>query len=348
MASTPRSGPRWGNLAIAIAVPTTFLLAGVVALGAIEEPASDPRPAEPRPDESELPDITHLFARGRRGPIEPLRDPRPEDPARVALGERLFHDPGLSGDGSVSCASCHDLAQGGDDGRRVSIGIDGQLGQRNAPTVLNSGLNVRQFWDGRAATLEEQAGEPIENPVEMGSDWDTVLAHLERDATYVAAFREAFGAPPSREGVRRAIAAFERTLVTTGAPFDRYLLGDPSAVNEAVVRGYETFRRMGCITCHQGENVGGNMMQPLGRMLDYFDEVEERGQLFKVPSLRNVALTAPYFHDGSVETLAGAIEIMARHQLGLDPSPEEVADVERFLVSLSGRQPTSGEEDPER
>lgn len=281
-------------------------------------------------------------------PIGPLPEVGEQDEGLVALGQRLFHDPSLSRDGKISCASCHDIQSGGDDGRSVSIGVGGQRGDRNAPTVLNSRWNPIQFWDGRARTLEEQVDGPIQHPKEMGMTWDEVVRVLESDQAYVADFQKVFSTRPSPDGVRIAIAEFERSLITYGSPFDRYSRGDADAMNAVAIRGYETFIRVGCITCHQGVNVGGNMKQPLGRMEGYFKQESEtsdhegdRSPLFRVPPLRNVELTSPYLHDGSLPTLEIAVRVMARYQLGEKLEDEDVNDIVEFLKSLTGNLPPS-------
>jgi cytochrome c peroxidase len=292
-------------------------------------------------------------------PIQPIPAKVDLDPRKVALGERLFHDAGLSKDGTISCASCHDISAGGDDGRRVSTGIGGAQGALNAPTVLNSAFNFRQFWDGRARSLEDQVDGPIQHPDEMGMQWSKVLDHLTGDPEYTRLFAQAYGGAPSQEWVKDAIATFERSLTTPGCAFDRHLLGDASALSAQARAGYELFLSLGCISCHQGVNTGGNMFQPLGKMGDFFagreEEVrpsdlgrfnvtgEERDRFtFKVPSLRNVELTAPYFHDGSVATLEDAVQLMARFQLGEDLTAEEVGLIVAFLKALTGELPQGG------
>jgi len=289
-------------------------------------------------------------------PLLPLPAPPAIAPAIAALGERLYHDPRLSADGSVACASCHVIENGGDDGRATSIGIGQQQGDVNAPTVLNSALNFVQFWNGRAASLEEQAGGPIENPKEMGNSWPKLLTTLRADASYVKQFERAFpGAGISEANVRRAIADFERTLATPGARFDRWLEGDKSALSREELAGYEAFKSVGCIACHQGRNVGGNMFQRFGVFGSY---LTERGKLteadmgrfavtgkeadrfvFRVPSLRNVELTAPYFHDGSAQSLEDAVRVMARVQLGRPLADDEVGRIVAFLKTLTGKLP---------
>jgi cytochrome c peroxidase len=292
-----------------------------------------------------------------REPLEALPSVPELDPRVVALGRRLFHEPRLSGDNKVSCSSCHDLAKGGVDSKPLSLGVGGKLGLVNAPTVYNSSLNFVQFWDGRAATLEEQVGGPITNPIEMGSSWNKVLAALQADPSYVADFGVLPGGL-TEANVRRAIADFERTLLTRGSAFDRFLAGDETALNAQARAGYEMFKSVGCIACHQGRNVGGNMFQRFGVLGDYFKDRghvsdadygrynvthnESDRYVFRVPSLRNVIHTAPYFHDGSAATLTQAVQVMARYQLGRKLSEEQVSEIIGFLSSLSGEQAPAG------
>ncbi|MBX2802664.1 MAG: cytochrome-c peroxidase [Myxococcales bacterium] len=274
----------------------------------------------------------------------------------VELGALLFHDRRLSADDSLSCASCHEIAAGGDDGKPRSVGIGGQLGGINAPTVLNSALNIAQFWDGRAKTLEEQIDGPLTATNELGSTWPDVLGKLSKDVALVGRFDAVFVDGMTATNVRRAIATFERSLVTVDSPFDRWLRGDEGALPADALRGYELFKEHGCISCHQGRNVGGNMYQTFGVMGDYF---ADRGDLtdadlgrfavtgrpedkhrFRVPPLRNVALTAPYFHDGSAATLPDAVRVMARYQLGRRVADEDVTYIVAFLRSLTGELPS--------
>ncbi len=291
-------------------------------------------------------------------PIRPLTTPSGLDAGKVALGRRLFSDPILSADGTISCASCHDLATGGTDHRSRSVGINGALGTVRAPTVFNSGLNFRQFWDGRAPTLEAQVAGPITNPVEMGSTWPAVLARLAANPDYRRAFAAAFGTPPSIEGVEEAIASFERTLVTTGSRFDRWLRGDAAALSDKELQGYGLFKSYGCASCHQGANVGGNMFQKFGFMGNYFADrghvaeadfgrynvthQEDDRFVFKVPSLRLAAAGGPYFHDGSVADLGSVIRIMARYQLGREIPEEDQAAIIAFLGTLAGESGEAG------
>lgn len=284
-------------------------------------------------------------------PIVPLPALPPLISERVALGRQLFSDRRFSADGTLSCASCHDLARGGADGRRFSVGIGGAVGSINAPSVFNSGLSFVQFWDGRAANLEEQAAGPIHNPIELGSNWADVLARLGRDAELVDAFALAYPDGLTAANVANAIASFERSLQTPNSRFDRYLQGQKQVLTALEIDGYRRFRDYGCVSCHQGAQVGGNMFQKFGVLGDYFagrplnksdfgrfnvTQREEDRHVFKVPSLRNVALTAPYFHDGSVDSLDEAVRIMGRYQLARRLSDEDVQAIVAFLKTLTG------------
>ena len=287
-------------------------------------------------------------------PILPLQPIAGLDPERVALGAKLFHDTRLSADLSLACVSCHDLTRGGVDGRQFSIGVGGALGGINAPTVLNSGYSLAQFWDGRAATLEEQAAGPIQNPIEMAANWPQVLARLEQDSALKVAFKRNYLDGLTAGNVLDALATFERSLVTVNSRFDRYLRGEKDILTGLEIDGYRRFREYGCTSCHQGALVGGNMYQKFGVLGDYFagrpttkedlgrfnvTRREEDRHVFKVPGLRNVALTAPYFHDGSAPTLDQAVIVMGRYQLGRDLSAEDVEAIVAFLNTLSGDLP---------
>jgi cytochrome c peroxidase len=284
--------------------------------------------------------------------LQPL-PPVPEvDAAQVALGDRLFHDGRLSKDNTISCASCHDLAKGGTDRAQFSTGVGGAQGNINAPTVYNSGLQIAQFWDGRAADLQEQVDGPVNNPIEMASNWPDVIAKLEADAVLKAAFAEAYPDGFSGENITHAIASFEETLLTPNSAFDRHLLGEDGALNAGAKAGYQLFVDTGCAMCHVGMVLGGQSYEKMGRKGDYFGDrgdvsdadlgrynVTKRDQdrhHLKVPILRNVALTAPYFHDGTVETLGQAIELMAKYQLGVRLDSLEKQRIQAFLSSLTG------------
>lgn len=284
-------------------------------------------------------------------PIKPLPVKLDLDGRKVALGKRLFHDKRLSKDNSLACAGCHELSNGGVDGRQFAVGVGGQVGPINAPTVLNSGFNFRQFWNGRAESLEEQAEGPVHNPKEMGSNWKEVVAKLGKDKPLVDQFRAIYGDGLHPRNIQDAIATFERSLVTQSR-FDQYLRGEFKAINEDEKKGYELFKNYGCVACHQGVNVGGNMYQTFGVLGNYFQDrgnitdadlgrynVTKRAQdrfVFKVPSLRNVELTAPYFHDGSAKTLNHAVDVMFRYQLGRTAPDADKALIVAFLKSLTG------------
>lgn len=285
-------------------------------------------------------------------PIQPIPEPPRLDLRKVELGNRLFHDARLSRDDSVACATCHSLSQGGTDHRARSVGIDGQVGQVNAPTVFNSALNFRQFWDGRAGTLEDQVDGPTHNPVEMASSWPDIVAKLSRDPSYRAAFAGLYHDGVQPANIRGAIATFERSLTTPNSRFDRFLRGEVTAITEEEKAGYVLFKTLGCAACHQGAAVGGNMFQKFGVMGDYFADrghqtAADLGRFnvtgrdadrhtFKVPSLRNVARTAPYFHDGSAQTLEEAVAVMARYQLGRTLSQSDMDRLVKFLNTLTG------------
>jgi cytochrome c peroxidase len=285
-------------------------------------------------------------------PIQPIPLSLKQDRGRAHLGARLFSDPGLSGDGRVSCASCHNLSLAGADGRQHSPGLNGKLTMVNTPTVLNAALNFRQFWDGRADSLEMQVDQVIRNPDEMGGNWKNVLRRLSADPSYQTAFSASYKDGVTQANVQNAIATFERTLITPNSRFDRYLRGEQDAINTAEKTGYAKFKQYGCIACHQGVNVGGNMFQKFGVMGNYFEGKAQLSRadlgrfsvtgrdgdrhVFKVPSLRNVARTAPYFHDGSVATLREAVDIMFRFQLGRVASAADKDSIILFLNTLTG------------
>jgi len=289
-------------------------------------------------------------------PIQPVPQSLRQDPAKAALGRRLFSDTLLSANNRVSCASCHDVARGGADRRGVSLGLDGKPAALNAPTVLNAALNFKQFWNGRADTLEAQIGQVVENPAEMGSRWPDVVRKVQQDPQYRSGFAAAYKDGVTRANIEHALASFERTLITPNSRFDRYLRGEHNAISAAERAGYARFKQYGCIACHQGVNVGGNMFQKFGVMADYAARgaagkpaappdpgryavtgSEEDKYVFKVPSLRNVARTAPYFHDGSAATLEQAIDIMFKYQLGRPGSAEDKALIAQFLATLDAQ-----------
>ena len=285
-------------------------------------------------------------------PLKPLPAVPQQNPLRVELGRQLFNEPRLSVNGSLSCASCHRLESGGADNKAFSIGFNGQPVAVNTPSVFNASLNFRQFWNGRADTLETQVHAVVQSPSEMGSNWEHVVQTLSADADYRTAFGNAYPDGVTMINVQNALATYERTLISANSRFDQYLLGDTDILTREEKYGYQRFKAYGCIACHQGINIGGNMFQKFGVMGDYFKtrgnptdtdlgrylltKDEEDRYVFKVPSLRNVAVTAPYFHDGSAKTLEDAVEVMFSFQLGRIPSVEDKVLIIKFLKTLTG------------
>ncbi len=285
-------------------------------------------------------------------PIAPLPLDMKLDQKKVALGFDMFHDKRLSKDDTISCASCHDLNKGGADARASSVGVDNQIGPISAPTVFNAVFNMKQFWDGRAADLREQASGPVHNPIEMGSNWQEVLGKLKNDQVIVSRFGELYTDGLTSDNIVDVIVEFERSLVTPHSKFDAYLRGDKIALSEQEQRGYHAFKKH-CISCHTGMNVGGLSFEEMGRRNDYFasrnlplhdvdngrfnvTKDESDRHRFKVPTLRNVNHTHPYFHDGTQKQLKDAIRSMARYQAGVTLNDETVSDIEAFLLTLDG------------
>ena len=295
--------------------------------------------------------VVFASAQGRE-PIQPIKPVTAANPAMAELGKKLFFDPRLSKSGFISCNSCHNLSMGGSDNLPTSVGHRWQQGPINAPTVLNASMNVAQFWDGRAATLKDQAGGPIANPGEMGFTHELAVAVLESIPGYLVEFERVFGSRRiDIEKVTTAIAAFEETLVTPNARFDKWLEGDRSALSTEELEGYRLFKSSGCPMCHNGPAAGGRSFQKMGLVKPYPTANPAEGRkgvtgrdadrfLFKVATLRNVELTYPYFHDGAAATLPEAVATMRRVQLGDDFTPEENAKVVAFLRTLTGEQPS--------
>ena len=289
-------------------------------------------------------------------PIRALPDSAGGDPSRIALGRSLFFDTRLSRDGRQSCASCHDLKRGGADHKALSAGFGGKLNQYNTPSVYNSALNFRQSWTGREATLEERLDHIVQGPAEFANSWQAVLATLAADSALAARFRQVYDDELRAAYLKDALAQYLRSLITPSR-FDRYLRGDPGAITAEEKAGYAKFKSFGCAACHQGVNVGGNMYQKIGVMRELpglapagadlgrfqFTGREADRHVFRVPSLRNVALTAPYFHNGSIDTLEEAVDTMFKYQLGRSASAQDKELIVRFLHTLSGeRMPPPG------
>ena len=297
-----------------------------------------------------------------QGLLKPIPDEAPElpgnasTPAKVELGKMLYFEPRLSESHSISCNSCHMVGMGGVDLQETSLGHRWQHGGRNSPTVYNAVFNVAQFWDGRATDLEQQAGGPLVNPVEMGTTEEHVIEQLKGIPGYAAVFSKAFpneSQPITFDNVRKAIAVFEATLITPNAPFDQYLKGDENALDAKQKEGLALFINKGCVACHNGVNVGGSMYAAFGVVERPGADILPLGDkgrfevtrtvsdeyVFRASSLRNIALTAPYFHTGKVWDLRQAVAIMGSSQLGATLNDDEVGKIEVFLESLTGDQP---------
>lgn len=284
-------------------------------------------------------------------PIEPITPPKSINVGMAELGKKLYFDPRLSKSGFISCNSCHNLATGGTDNLKTSIGDHWQQGPINAPTVLNSSLNVAQFWDGRALDLKAQAGGPIANPGEMAFSHTLAIGVLTSIPAYVREFKNVFGKEKiDIDEVTAAIAEFEKTLVTPNSRFDQWLLGKTDALTSQELEGYKLFKDVGCVACHNGPAVGGASFQKFGIVAPYKASSPAEGRSavtgndadrfnFKVPTLRNVELTYPYFHDGAADTLGEAVDTMGRLQLGKTFTKDENAKIVAFLKTLTGDQP---------
>lgn len=296
----------------------------------------------------------------------PIPADNPQNDAKIELGKTLYFDPRFSEHGTLSCNSCHNVMAGGDDNRPNSIGMHDARGGRSAPTVWNAAFYSTQFWDGRAATLEDQAKGPVVNPIEMGMEsLDEAMGRLMNIDGYIPMFQAAFPGeenPVTADNAAKAVAAFERTLITPNSAYDRYVQGDESALTGQQVRGLETFASLGCTACHSGANFSGPAL-PMGTGFfqkfptydgsDYetkYDLVADTGRhnatgveadkhLWRVPTLRNIAMTAPYFHNGAVPTLDEAVRVMAKTQLNQDLTDEQAADLVAFLNGLTGEFP---------
>ncbi len=287
----------------------------------------------------------------RDEPIKPIAPYVAKDAAKVELGKQLYFDPRLSKSGFISCNSCHNLSMGGSDNLTSSIGDRWQQGPINAPTVLNSSMNLAQFWDGRAKDLKEQAGGPIANPKEMGFSHELAVKEVETIPQYKEQFQKIYGKDKvDIDMLTDAIAEFENTLVTPDSRFDKWLTGDDKALTEVELKGYKLFKESGCVACHNGAAVGGNSFQKMGVVEPYKTSNPAEGMAgltkkdedrfkFKVPTLRNVELTYPYFHDGGAATLEEAVTIMGKLQLGKKFTDEEVSNIVAFLKTLTGKQP---------
>lgn len=283
-------------------------------------------------------------------PIQAIKIDETLDLKKVLLGEKLFFEKKLSKDNSISCLSCHNLDFGGSDNLSKSFGVDKRLGNFNSPTILNSSLNFVQFWDGRARTLKEQIDGPIHNKVEMDTNWKEIINKLKDIPSYKKMFGEIYDGLLNEENIKDAIVEFEKSLIAPSR-FDRYLQGELNAITNEELEGYNLFKDYGCASCHQGQNVGGNFYEKLGVFKNYYDEKqnknlgrynitqnEENKFEFKVPSLRNIILTSPYLHDGSVKELGKVIQIMGEYQIGQMIAKDDIKKIEIFLKSLTSEK----------
>jgi cytochrome c peroxidase len=331
--SAPANGhvPAWWKLGKLLVLLSTFAVAvGGPTAGRLREPGA----SQLLPAQSE--------------PVAPIPPAVVMEPIKVQLGERLFRDARLSHDGRRSCLSCHDLERSGATGGTLPLGTDGRPLMFNEPTIFNASLNFRLSWRGNFRNFEEQVEAVLLDPRVMSTNWEELLGRLRADPDYRDAFATAYGGEPGRREVLDAFATFQRSLHTTNSPFDRWLRGERGALTAEEERGYGLFKSYGCIACHQGVNIGGNLFQRFGIFAKRSETStadlgrftitgEERDRyVFRVPSLRNVAATAPYFHDGGEPSLAGAVKTMARSQLGRSMTEEEVDLVVRFLRTLTG------------
>ncbi len=351
----------WGGLAT--------LSFGLMVACSNPHKTDGPNPGDPvltSSDNKDMDPVMSLAANTFGALPESIDNPNnPHSNEKVELGRMLYFDTRLSKDGNISCNSCHNLQTFGVDNLPVSPGDAGENGERNSPTVFNAAFHMAQFWDGRAADVEEQAGGPILNPVEMAMpDKEAVIARLSKVEGYQTAFASAFpeqDKPITYDNLQNAIGAFERKLITP-SKFDKFANGDASALNDQEKKGLQTFVDVGCNSCHNGALFGGNSYQKFGVYGDYWmftngsdkdmgrfavtnNEVDKH--MFKVPSLRNIAMTGPYFHDGSVTDLSEAVRVMGKAQLNKDLSDEQVNDIVAFLDALTGDAPQELTEAPE-
>jgi cytochrome c peroxidase len=318
-----------GKVRAGLFVPLCLAIAAPFALGLNDQPA--PVPAEP---------------------IVPIAAPEPRDQAKLELGESLFNDVRLSHGDTVACSFCHRLDLSGDDGQARSSAVSGGLLDFNSPTVFNAALNFRLNWRGNFSTFDKQNEAVLLDDRLMNTSWEELLAKLRSDPDYAERFAAAYGSAPNRTNVLDALAVFQRSLVTPDARFDRYLKGEREAITADEEHGYRLFKAYGCVACHQGANVGGNLFQKFGVFGDPFARqkaitqadlgrftvtgVESDRHVFRVPSLRNVAVTAPYFHDGRTASLGEAVKIMARNQLGQELDQRDADLIVEFLGTLTG------------
>jgi cytochrome c peroxidase len=280
--------------------------------------------------------------------IQPIPQTLNYNRSKALLGKKLFFDTHLSDDGTIACVSCHNTESGADT-KPVSTGIKGQQGSANSPTVFNSYFNFRQMWSGSAKSLMDQVRMPVHNPIEMAMNEEKIVRYLRSNRDYARRFHDVFGQKATFDLMSNAIAEFEKVLITPNCRFDRYLRHE-IVLEKDELEGYRLFKRLGCITCHNGINIGGNSFQKIGLIRDYKWSIQnpdcysvthhfDDKNLFKVPTLRNIVLTAPYFHDGSIPALREALKKMAYHNLGFTLSKKEIESLMQFLKTLTGEKP---------
>ncbi len=266
-------------------------------------------------------------------PITPVPEPPSIDPLKIRLGERLFGDPRLSHDNSRSCSSCHDLGTNGATTRNLDVGLDGSTLSLNTLTLFNSTLNFRFGWEGKLRTLESDAKATLESPRIMATSMSELVEKFAADPDMLGEFMAAYGGGPDAANIVDAIVSFERTLVTPGSRFDRWLAGDAAALSISELEGYRLFKSLGCVSCHQGVNIGGNLFQRHGI---FHPLASPKPEILRVPSLRNVATTPPYFHDGSAQTLDDAVRKMGLAQLNATLTDQQVQAIVAYLQTLTG------------
>lgn len=298
------------------------------------------------------------YTQQQNQPIKPIPLPEKAEPEIISFGRQLYMDNLFSKNLSMSCNTCHSIKRSGTDNLPKHIGLNGTIGSVNTPTVFNSSLNFRQFWDGRAKTLEDVINDHLQDPTVFDNNWQTVVDRVKKDKTLSQSYKKLYNGEITANNIQEALTIYLKNLLTPEAPFDRYLNGDNNALSEDAKKGFQLFKSYGCITCHQGVNVGGNIFEKMGVYKDFFSDPkriikktdlgyynvtgkEEDKFVFKVPSLRNVALSAPYFHDGSANTLEDAIQIMGVYQIGQPVQLYDIPLIVKFLESLTGKLPES-------
>jgi cytochrome c peroxidase len=317
-----RAGPR---IAALVRYVSCAVAISVVVLGGLQLAAAPSQPLDQRPESDDV---------GSEEPITPVPEPPPIDPRKVKLGERLFSDPRLSHDNSRSCLSCHDVSTNGASTKPQDVGLDGASLPLNTLTVFNATLNFRFGWEGRIRTIESDIRTALENPEIMGVGISELVEKLGADPDMQREFMAAYGSGPDARNIVDAIVSFQRTLVTPDSKFDRWLEGDAAALSADELEGYQQFKSLGCVSCHQGVNIGGNLFERHGI---FHPLASPKPEILRVPSLRNVATTPPYFHDGSAQTLNDAVRKMGLAQLNSMLTDQQVNSIVAYLQTLTGK-----------